>query len=122
MSKSFQLNLVLKGILIASGVALLLSLILSLLFTFTPLRESSSAYNFIVGVSVFVAAVVTAYRAGTKGLYYGIGIGMVFIVLLLLLFTVLSPDTLSWLALGEKSIICIATGGIGGIIGVIIRR
>ncbi|MEL1135267.1 TIGR04086 family membrane protein [Desulfitobacterium sp. THU1] len=122
MPKSFKFNLILKGILIASGIALLLSLILGLLLTFTPLRESSLAYNIIVGVSVFLAAALTAYRAGTKGLYYGIGIGIAFIILLIILFTILSPDTLSWLELGEKTIICLATGGIGGIIGVIIRR
>lgn len=121
MPKSFHLSLVFKGILIAAGIALLLSLILGLLLTFTPLQESSIAYNLIVGVSVFVAAVITAYRAGMKGLFYGIGIGIGFIMLLLLLFTVLSPDSPSWLSLGEKSIIILAVGGIGGIIGVVVR-
>lgn len=122
MPKSFHLSLVFKGTLIAAGIALLLSIILGLLFTFTPLQESAIAYNLIVGVSVFVAGVMTAYRAGMKGLFYGIGIGIGFIVLLLLLFTILSPDSPSWLSLGEKSIVILAASGIGGIIGVVVRR
>ena len=122
MPKSFHLSLVLKGILIAAGIALGLSLILGLLLTFTPLQESSIAYNLIIGVSVFIAAVITAYHAGMKGLFYGIGIGIGFIVLLLLLFAVLSPSSPSWLDFSEKSIIILATGGIGGIIGVVVRR
>ncbi|SHN82546.1 TIGR04086 family membrane protein [Desulfitobacterium chlororespirans] len=121
MPKSFHFGLVFKGIALAAGIALLISLILGLVLTLTPLQESSLVYNIILGTSVFLAAAITTYRAGMKGLFYGIGIGAGFILLLLLLFTVLSPDTPSWLNFGEKSIIILAAGAAGGIIGVVAR-
>lgn len=122
MPKSFHLSLVFKGVLIASGIALVFSLFLGLLLTITPLGESSIAYNVILGISVFIASIIIAYRAGMKGLFYGIGIGLGFILLLFLLFTIISPDTPSWLTIGEKSIIILTASGIGGIVGVVVRR
>ncbi|AFM00791.1 MULTISPECIES: TIGR04086 family membrane protein [Desulfitobacterium] len=121
MPKSFHFGIVFKGILLASGIALLLSFILGLLLTLTQLQESSLVYNIILGISVFIAAAISAHHAGMKGLFYGIGIGVGFILLLLFSFTVLSPDTPSWLSFGEKSIIILAAGAVGGIIGVVAR-
>lgn len=121
MPKSFHVSLVIKGVIIAVCIALVLSLLLSLLLTFTPLQESTLAFNVIMGFSVFIAAVITAYRAGVKGLFYGISIGIGFTLLLLLMFGMLSPGSPTFLSIGEKSIIALTAGGIGGIIGVVVK-
>lgn len=122
MPKSFQLSLVLKGILLAAVLALLLSLGFGLLLTFTAIPESDLSINIILCVSILVSALMTAYQAGTKGLYYGLSVGLGFILLLLVLSAIFMADTPSWLKIGEKSILALVTGGVGGIIGVLFNR
>jgi len=119
MSKSFQFSLVLKGILLASILAMLLSLILGVLLSYTSLPESVLSVNIVFGSSVFIAAFITAYQAGTRGLYYGLSVGLGFIFLVLILSTIFWADTPSWLRMAEKTIIALVSGGVGGIIGVL---
>lgn len=119
MSKSFHVSLILKGILLATIFALLLSLVFGVLLSFTSLPESELSINIIVGASIFVAALVTAYKAGTKGLYYGLSVGLGFIVLVLILSAIFWSGTPSWIKVAEKSIIALVSGGIGGIVGVL---
>jgi putative membrane protein (TIGR04086 family) len=122
MPKTFHLSLVFKGILIAAGIALILSLLFSLLLSFTSLPESDLIVNIIFGVSVFSGAGLTAYHAGIKGLYYGLGTGIGFIFFLLIIFAILAPGSPSWVLFGEKTIISILSGGLGGVLGVLFKR
>lgn len=122
MPKSFRFSLIIKGILIAAGIALILSILFSLLLSFTRLPESAQTLNIIFGVSVFLGAAMTAYQAGVKGLYYGLGIGFGFVLFLLLIYAILTPGSPSWILFGEKAIISLISGGIGGIIGVVVKR
>lgn len=119
MSKSFQLSLILKGILLASILAMLMSLVFGVLLSFTSLPESELSINIIFGTSIFIAAFITAYQAGTRGLYYGLAVGLGFSLLVLILSSIFWPDTPSWLKMGEKTILALVSGGIGGIIGVL---
>ncbi len=119
MSKSFQFSLILKGILLASILAMLLSLVFSLLLSYTSLPESELSINIIFGSSVFIASFFTAYQAGTRGLYYGLSVGIGFIFLVLILSTILWSDTPSWLKMAEKTIVALVSGGLGGIVGVL---
>lgn len=122
MSKSFQFSLIIKGIILSAILAILLSLVFGALLSFTSLPESDLAINIIFGFSVFVAAFITAYQGGTKGLYYGLSVGIGFIVLVLILSGILWSDTPSWLKMAEKTIIALLAGGTGGIIGVVVPR
>lgn len=122
MPKSFHFSLILKGILIAAFVALILSFIFSLILSFTQLPESDLSLNIIFGVSVFLGAASSAYQAGMKGLYYGLATGAGFVLFLLLIFAVLLPGSPSWIRLGEKAIISLISGGLGGILGVLAKR
>ena len=119
MLKSFQFSLILKGILLASILAMLLSLVFGVLLSFTALPESELSINIIFGTSIFVAALVTAYQAGTRGLYYGLAVGLGFILLVLILSSIFWSDTPTWLKMGEKTILALVSGGIGGIVGVL---
>ncbi|KUO75585.1 MAG: hypothetical protein APF81_27615 [Desulfosporosinus sp. BRH_c37] len=119
MSKSFQFSLILKGILLASISAMIMSLIFGVLLSYTSLSESELWINIIFGTSIFIASFITAYQAGTRGLYYGLGVGLGVILLILILSSILWSDTPSWLKLGEKTILALVSGGIGGIIGVL---
>ena len=122
MFKSFQFSLILKGILLAAILAMLLSLVFGLLLSFTSFPESDLSINLIFGASILVAAFITAHQAGTKGLYYGMAVGLGFIVLVLILSAVFWSDTPSWLRMGEKTILALVSGGVGGIIGVLFHR
>lgn len=119
MSRSFQFRLILKGIILAAILAMLMSLVFGVLLTFTSLPESELAINIIFGISTFIAALVTAYRAGTRGLYNGLAVGFGFIVVVLILSSIFGYNAPSWLKMGEKTILALVTGGIGGIIGVL---
>jgi len=119
MSKSFQFSLILKGILLASILAMLMSLVFGVLLSFTSIPESVLSINIIFGTSIFIAALITAYKASTRGLYYGLAIGLGFILLVLILSSIFWSDTPSWLKMGEKTILALVSGGIGGIIGVL---
>jgi len=118
MSKSFQFSLILKGILVASILAMLLSLVFGVLLSYTSLPESELVVNIIFGASVFIGAFITAYQAGTRGLYYGLSVGIGFILLVLILSAIFWSDTPSWLKIAEKTIVALVSGGVGGIIGV----
>ncbi len=119
MSKSFQFSLILKGVLLASILAMLMSLVFGVLLSYTSLPESELSINIIFSTSIFIASFITAYQAGTRGLYYGLAVGVGFILLVLILSSVFWADTPSWLKLGEKTILALVSGGIGGIIGVL---
>lgn len=122
MFKSFQLSLILKGILVATILALLLSLVFGFLLSYTSLPESELSINIIFGASIFVAAFITAHQAGTKGLYYGLAIGLGFILVVLILSAIFWSETPSWLKMGEKTILALVSGGVGGIIGVLFPK
>ena len=122
MSKSFQFSLILKGILLASILAMLMSLVFGVLLSFTSIPESEMSLNIIFGASIFVAGFITAYQAGTKGLYYGLAVGIGFILLVLILSSIFWSNTPSWLRIGEKTILALVSGGIGGILGVLFPR
>ncbi|MHB8124793.1 MAG: TIGR04086 family membrane protein [Desulfitobacteriaceae bacterium] len=122
MSNSFQVNLVLKGILVATALALILSLGYGLLLSLSSIPESDLFINLIFSISVFTAASIIANKAGTKGLIYGLAIGLGFIILLLLLSAMFFSETVSMLKIGEKIIFALGAGGFGGIIGVVFRR
>lgn len=122
MSKSFQFKLMFKGVILAGILALLLSLIFGLLVAFTPVPESDLAITIIFAASIFIAAFLVSHHSGTKGLYYGLAIGINFIILLLLFTAIFSSVSPSWLKLGERTIFALVSGGAGGIIGVLFHR
>lgn len=119
MSKSFQISLILKGILLASILALLMSLVFAVLLSYTSVPESELAFNIIFCSSVFIAAFITAYQAGAKGLYHGLAVGLGFVLMVLILSFVFWPEAPSMLKIGEKTILALVSGGIGGIVGVL---
>lgn len=122
MSKSFQFTLVIKGILFAAILALILALGFGLLLSLSSIPESNLAINIIVVISIFVSAFLVANQAGTKGLYYGLFIGLGFIIVLLLLGAIFLDTPPILLNIGEKSVYALVSGGAGGIIGVLVRR
>ncbi|CAA7601270.1 Protein of unknown function (DUF3792) [Acididesulfobacillus acetoxydans] len=122
MSKSFQLSLVFKGILLAAILALILALGLGVLLSLTSITESGLAVTGIMVFSIFIASVLSARQAGSKGLYYGLLIGLGYVVLLLLVAGIFRDTAPSPLSVAEKLLQALVAGGIGGITGVLLSR
>jgi len=122
MLKSFRFGLILKGIILAAILALSFSLVFGVLLSYTSLPESELSINIIFGASIFVAAFITAHQAGKGGLYHGLAVGLGFILLVLILSAIFWSETPSWLRMGEKTILALVSGGVGGIIGVLFPK
>ncbi|MDD2235476.1 MAG: TIGR04086 family membrane protein [Desulfitobacteriaceae bacterium] len=122
MANSFKISLVLKGILIAASFAMVLSLGYGLLLSISNLPESDPVFSIIFSFSIFAAALIITNKAGSKGLIYGLFIGLGFIILLLLSFGIFFSEHISLLKIGERLIFALVAGSIGGIFGVLFRR
>lgn len=122
MANSFKLSSVFKGVLLAAAFAIIFSLIFGLLLSFTSLPESELAANIIYSVSVFLAAIFITAQTGNKGMFYGISIGIGFLLLLLIFTAVFQADSPSWIKAGEKAIFAVVAGGVGGTLGVFLHR
>ena len=122
MSKSFQFGIVIRGVLMAAFFALVLSAGFGLLLSLTSIPETNLGFNLIFIVSVFIAALMNANRAGTKGLYYGLGIGLSFALFALAVVAVFRATPPAWLEIGERTILSLVSGGIGGVVGVLFRQ
>lgn len=122
MSKSFETSLVTKGILITVIISFILTLVLGLVYFFTSIQNSGIHSIIIVGVSVLIASIYTAFRAGSKGLIYGVLIGLGFFLLSLVVYYIFYEGSPSWRILLEKCLVSLITGAIGGTIGAILKR
>lgn len=118
----FQFSLAIKGIALAMILAFVLSVGFGLVLSLTSIPESDMAINLVFNLSVLIAAIFVAFRAGTKGIYYGLSIGAGFMALLLILSAVFASTGPAWLKVGEKAIFSLVSGGAGGVVGVLIRR
>ncbi|MDA8440842.1 MAG: TIGR04086 family membrane protein, partial [Peptococcaceae bacterium] len=87
---------ILRGIVYAVVAALILSGLIGILTNLTSLPSSEIVNNGIFSVSVFVGAVTAARMAGTKGLYYGICVGVGVVVLILIISAIMLPNPFSW--------------------------
>ncbi|HVJ48693.1 TIGR04086 family membrane protein [Desulfitobacterium sp.] len=122
MPKSFKLSLVVKGILISALCALVLSLLFSFILAFTRTPESELSLNIILGISIFCGSALTSYQAGAKGLYYGLAVGVGFMLFLLVVSAIFVSSSPSWLGFGEKTVISLVCSAVGGIMGAILKR
>jgi putative membrane protein (TIGR04086 family) len=122
MANSFQISLVLKGILIAAILALILSLGYGLLLSISNIPESDPVFVLIFCLSIFTAALIITNKAGSKGLLYGLFIALGLIILLLILSGIFFSEHISIIKIGEKLIFAFVAGSLGGIFGVLFRR
>lgn len=121
MSNSFHIRFILKGILYALLFAFFLSAIFGMILSFTSIPETNLASNIIIIVSVFLAAFLNIKKAGTKGLYYGLAIGIGFVVSSLLIASIFRNTFPSMLEIGERTLLSLVSGAAGSV-GVILNR
>lgn len=122
MAKSFEISRVFKGILIALVLSLLFNILLSVIYHFTSI-QSSIVHSFITaGVSVILASFFVCFQFGSKGLIYGLFIGLGFFLASLLLYYTFYEGNPSVLIILEKALVSLVAGALGGTIGAILKR
>ena len=72
----------------------------------------------ILFLSLLAGGFAASRRAQKKGLWHGLLLGIIFIVIFLISSTVLFHTPFSWVSFLEKSLIILLAGAIGGILGV----
>ncbi|MEW6457802.1 MAG: TIGR04086 family membrane protein [Bacillota bacterium] len=109
-----------RGLLVALALAIVLSLVSTVLLYFSNFSEKFMPWiaAFIVFAGVFFGAALASARAGSKGLYHGLGVGLGFFLLMWGLGTLLFPGPITVIGLLEKLLLTGSAGALGGIVGV----
>lgn len=113
-----RLRYLLVGLLHALGVALGLAIVLGFLLYATPLSEARLPVmaGVILALAVFGGALQAARLAGSRGLLQGLGVGLLFSLVILVLSWTGVPANLGLFA--QKLGISLLAGAMGGIAGV----
>lgn len=122
MPNSFRISLVTQGILIAAITSLILTLILSIIYYFSSVQESTLHSLICIAISVFSASVLVSYQAGSKGLIYGLSIGIGFFILSIIVYYIFYSGNPSWLFVLAKALVSLVAGALGGTIGAVLKR
>lgn len=121
MSKSFDISHVTKGILMAVIIYFVLTLILSLIYYLTSISESLIHTLITAGFSVLVASFYVSFKTGSKGLFYGLTIGLGFFLLSIIIYYIFYDGNPSWKILLEKFLVSLVTGMLGGTVGSVLK-
>lgn len=115
-----KLPVELKGL----GKGLLISLILCLLSAplvyLTGIKETilPTLGNFILAIGVFWCGCYVSKSYGSKGLVRGITMGLTFFILMLIATFALNSALISFKTFLYTLALCLAAGGLGGILGI----
>jgi putative membrane protein (TIGR04086 family) len=111
---------IIKGTLLSLAVSILGSVIIGLVYYFANFTESSLPWliNGLFFLSVFLGAGWTAQQAKNKGVFHGLGVAVLFLLLALITAAVFFSFSISMAPLGLKLILALAAGITGGMAGI----
>lgn len=107
--------LMVKGIAISMILSLLMMLILSMVLSFSSVKENviMPTVIFISAFSILVSSFLVAKRIESKGIIYGSLLGLIYMLILYLLSSILNFD----FSLNTNVVVMITFGIVGGAIG-----
>lgn len=107
--------LMVKGIAISMILSLLMMLILSMVLSFSSVKENviMPTVIFISAFSILVSSFLVAKRIESKGIIYGSLLGLIYMLMLYLLSSILNFD----FSLNTNAVVMITFGIVGGAIG-----
>lgn len=107
--------LMVKGICISMILSLLMMLILSMVLSFSSVKENviMPTVIFISAFSILVSSFLVAKRIESKGIIYGSLLGLIYMLILYLLSSILNFD----FSLNTNAVVMITFGIVGGAIG-----
>ena len=118
MSKNMSCEL--KTMIKTLSFSLVLALITGTIVYYTSLNEAllSSLGKVILIFTVFMTGCSVSKSYGNKGLVRGMTMGTVYFILILIATLVFIPSLLSFASVVYTLLICLAAGGLGGILGI----
>jgi len=122
MAKSFKGAYIFKGLFVTILISFIATLIMGLIYSFSPVLESQIHNLVIIALSVLRGSFYTTYNLWTKGLIYGWLVGLCFFIFSLIVYYIFSDSGSSFSIIIERLVICLITGAIGGTAGVISKR
>ena len=110
-----QFLLMFKGMCISMIVSIVMIFVLSILLSFSDIKESviMPTVIFISAFSILMGSFLVAKRVEQKGIVYGSVLGLIYMLILYLISSILNFD----FSLNGNAIIMIVFGIIGGAIG-----
>ncbi|MDX9872570.1 MAG: TIGR04086 family membrane protein [Clostridia bacterium] len=118
--EGFKLSAVIKGLIIALVLTLILCILVSLVFQFTPLSESllDNFSAFIFFISMLAGSLLTAYAAGGKGLQHGLAVSGLYLLVILAMGLIWDPLSFTLLHIAKRAGLALLSGVLGGFIGI----
>lgn len=109
-----------KSLVVSYIITLVMILIMAIIFTYTPLKEKNiPLFNTVIMIiSITVGAIYLTLKIGEKGWLNGGLVGIVYYIILVLLNFILFKNHSIDIYTTSKLIISLATGIIGGMIGI----
>jgi len=116
---SFSIGAVLKGVFYALAASLLLSAGAGLVYHFSSLPENTLPWSaaIILAASIFGGSLAAGRQAGSKGLYHGLAVGLLFFIIVWAAAVLFVPGQ-AGLNIIHKLLITVPVGALGGVIGV----
>jgi putative membrane protein (TIGR04086 family) len=117
---SINYNSIIKGTAVTLIISAAGSALLGMAFYFTGLSESTLpwfAYAMLFA-GVLCGGAIAAKSAGNKGLCHGLGVGLTYFVLIMLIAFIFLPSQATLITVLAKLLITLSGGAIGGILGV----
>lgn len=110
-----QFLLMLKEVCLSIGMTLIMILILSIVLSFSEIKENviMPTVIFMSSFSILVGGFLVAKKMNEKGIVYGSLLGLIYMVILYLISSILNFD----FSLNVNAVIMIALGIVGGAIG-----
>ena len=109
-----------RGAAMAVAISFAGSLILGTVYHFSDIMESTLplGISIILLMAVFGGGFSAAKRAGNRGLFHGLGVGVVIFILIWILMALFLPAGVTFIPLVQKLLICLLGGALGGVIGI----
>lgn len=116
----FKPGAMIKGLIWALVITIFLGIVVSLLLQHTALSESllNNFSTFIFFISMFLGATIGARIAGSKGLFHGLSVSMVYLILIVVTGLLWSPDTFTAGLVLKRTAYALVSGLLGGIVGI----
>ena len=117
---NLQYSPIILGVLLAYCISLVVFVISSLLFTFTPMPEAIMPYlTYITSVfSILIGGIYAASKIGNKGWLNGGMCGILYLTGLFLLSIILDVEIIFGFQFISRLILSFVIGAVGGILGI----
>jgi putative membrane protein (TIGR04086 family) len=109
-----------RGFLVALICAMIMGTVLALGVYWSPLEETllNPSADFTLMISIFIGGWYSAHHNGNRGLARGLTIGLMVFIFVLFMTLIANPALISFKSIFKDLLFALASGGLGGILGV----